>query len=100
MEYKIISDIPGIGNDRKMFREWWHKLRKNMRSITSPEVDATFDMIERVYIEVGKNHTVIGAKIGAEMTLRGRDMTETMEILDTVFTNKLELGSTPYLMFK
>ena len=100
MEYKIISDTSGIGNDRKMFREWWHKLRKNLRSVTNPEVDATFDMIERVYLEVGRNPTVIGAKIGAEMSLRGKDLTEVMEIIDMVFTNKLELGSTPYLMFK
>ena len=66
----------------------------------SPEVDATFDMIERVYIEVGKDPSTILDKINQETSLRGRDLSETMEALDTFFTNKLELGSTPYLMFK
>ena len=100
MEYKVITDYPVIGDDRKGFREWWYKLRKNLKSITNPEVDAIPGLIEKVYLEVSKNPSAIRMRIDEDNCLYGRDLTVSMESLDTVFTNKFESGSTPYLMFK
>ena len=100
MEYKVISDYPATGDDRRGFREWWYKRRKNLRAILNPEIDATLGLVERVYHEVGKDPTVINMKIGEDHILRGADLTTTMEALDTVFTNKLVSGSVPYVMFK
>ena len=65
-----------------------------------PEVDSIFELVERSYIEIGREPVTISSKVGGDMSLRGKNLSNTLDALDTLFTNKLELGSTPYLMFK
>ena len=50
-EFGIIKDYPTIGKDKKGFKEWYRKLKKNLKSVlgTDHPVHTWMDAIEKAY---------------------------------------------------
>ncbi len=103
LEYQVVKEIPVIGGEKKGFREWHFKLRKNLKSVLGQDhpVHAWMDVAEKICMKQNDVNNVFRADLEVEVQHRHKKgRSEAEEVMEAIMINKFQEGSEAYLMMK
>ena len=96
LEYNVIKDYPVLGEDKRHFREWYYKLKANLKAVLGHSCNITKWMV------IAENGACSVKKESEQDPFPevGVGRSEAAADIEAIMINKLQEGSEAYLTLK